>query len=107
MTREQLDRVSRKLTETANSYSFLFYGVVLILVVVFLLTTTLAAHVKNKRLAGHYQKIEKEIKQIKKSNIKLKQETYAVTRDPVYLEMLIRRNLRMLGEGEMVITDSE
>jgi cell division protein FtsB len=87
----------------AENYSFFFYTALLFLVLVFLLTTTLTAHLKNSKMEDYYQGLVDETKQIKDDCARLEKEKRAVLSDPFYLEMYIRRTLRMQGDGEIVL----
>lgn len=103
MLKERIYKISWKAYNTMHNYVFFFYTALFGLVVIFLLTTTLTAHIKNNKLANHYQQICREIEQTKQTNLRLQQESRAITKDPFYLELVVRRNLKMMGEKEIVI----
>lgn len=77
---------------------FLFTGVF-----IFLLTTTLTAYHKNQKLKGYAQQVVVDIKELQENNHELRKKIHALKTDPFYLEMVIRRELRMLGDNEIVI----
>ncbi|MBI4835335.1 MAG: hypothetical protein HY811_11045 [Planctomycetes bacterium] len=89
--------------DAAENYSFFFYTALLFLVMVFLLTTTLTAHLKNSKMENYYQGLVDETKQIKEDCTRLEKEKRAILSDPFYLEMYIRRTLRMQGDGEIIL----
>lgn len=107
MIKEEVNKFYQWIINSGNNYGFIFYGSLIILVIVFLLTTTLTAYVKNKKLEQHYYRLISEIEQTKKSNEAIREECWALRNDPVYLEMKIRRTLRMMREGEFVIEDTQ
>jgi len=93
----------RAITQLASHYTFLFWLLLFVVVVVFLLTTTLTAHYKNRRLAFYYTQVQNEIKVLKARNEAMRSEIHAIKTDPVYLETVIRSNLRMAKEGEIAL----
>lgn len=105
MLKERFYKISWKAYNAMHNYALFFYMTLFGLIVIFLLTTTLTAHLKNTKLSNHYQQICQETEQIRQTNLKLQQESHAITSDPFYLEMVVRRNLKMMGDKEIVITN--
>jgi cell division protein FtsB len=107
MIKAYIQKIGRILYSRSDNYAFLFYSFIFLLVAMFLLTTTLAAHIKNSKLEAHYNQINKDIEKIKADNNGIRQEMGAITRDPFYLEKVIRKELKMQGEGEIVINQAK
>ena len=88
---------------TVRSATIIFWLVLTGGIIVFLLTTTLAAHQKNMRLKEHFIKLNYETQFLDYQNKHLRREITAIQEDPFYLEMVMRQELNMLQEGEIVI----
>lgn len=92
----QIPRIMKGLLFICKIFIFL-------IIVVFLLTSSLTAYLKNQQLRKYAQHQIEEIIQIHQTNDRLRQEIMAITNDPVYLEKTIRRTFGMIKEGEVGI----
>ncbi len=76
---------------------------VLISIVALLLTTIITTHSKNTQLKNHALRLTEEISQLRIEQSKLQKENTAINQDPFYLEFIIRKDLGMRKEGEILI----
>ena len=72
-------------------------------IIIFLLTSSLSAYIKNNRLENYIKTLNNEIAAIKNDNVSLERQVYAISNDPVYREAVIRRELKLGLPGEMII----
>ncbi|MBI5779099.1 MAG: septum formation initiator family protein [Planctomycetes bacterium] len=72
-------------------------------IIIFLVTSSLAAYIKNNRLENYIRTLDNEIAAIKSENISLARQVNAISSDPVYREAVIRRELKLGLPGEMII----
>lgn len=92
-----------RLVKTVHSISVIFWALLISGIVIFLLTTTLKAHQKNARLKNYVNSLNLKIERVRGQNDNLQREISAINNDPFYLEMVMRRELNMLQQGEIVI----
>lgn len=59
-------------------------------------------YLRIKRLAAQNRDLEKQIKEIKEANRKLQEEKQLLETDPVYFEKMLREELGLAKEGEIV-----
>jgi len=72
-------------------------------IIMFLVTSSLSAYIKNNRLENYIKTLNNEIAAIKNDNVSLTRQVYAISNDPVYREAVIRRELKLGLPGEMII----
>lgn len=72
-------------------------------IIMFLVTSSLSAYIKNNRLENYIKTLNNEIAAIKNDNVSLARQVYAISNDPVYREAVIRRELKLGLPGEMII----
>lgn len=80
-----------------------FWTFILSAIIVFLVTTTFTAYLKNIKLKRYSQKLQQDCAVITDDNQKMSCEVAALTKDPAYLEILMRQELKMAGPNELVI----
>ncbi|MBI4712053.1 MAG: septum formation initiator family protein [Planctomycetes bacterium] len=90
-------------THSEQSRHFIFWGVITGIIILFLLVTTFSAYLKNRKLQNYAVNLTKEIHTIQQESVRLERETNALTNDPVYIEMLIREQLKMSRPNEVGI----
>ncbi len=72
-------------------------------IIIFLVTSSLSAYIKNNRLENYIKTLNNEITAIKNDNVSLERQVDAISNDPVYREFVIRRELKLGLPGEMII----
>ena len=72
-------------------------------IIMFLVTSSLSAYIKNNRLENYIKTLNNEIAAIKNDNVSLARQVYAISNDPVYREAVIRRELKLGLPGEIII----
>ena len=72
-------------------------------IIIFLITSSFSAYIKNNRLANYIRTLDNEIAAINTENISLARQVNAISNDPVYREAVIRRELKLGLPGEMII----
>lgn len=72
-------------------------------IIIFLITSSLLAYIKNSRLENYIKTLDNEIAVIRNENVSLERQVYAISNDPVYREAVIRRELKLGLPGEMII----
>ena len=75
----------------------LFFLSLLLLGIIFI-----PGYARIKKLARENQKLEKQIKEIRETNLKLKEEQQRLKADPFYLEKVAREKLGVARKGEIV-----
>jgi cell division protein FtsB len=75
-------------------------------IIIFLLTTSILAYIKNTRLKKYVISINNEITNIQKVNMCLEKQIYSMLNDPIYRESIIRKELKMGKTGEIIIKKS-
>lgn len=75
----------------------------LVIVIGFLLTTTITTHYKNTRLKDYALRLTDKINQLRTEQTGLQKEITALNNDPFYLEFLVRKDLGMCQQGEILI----
>lgn len=83
--------------------SLYFWGFVLSAIIIFLITTTFTAYLKNCKLRNYSAQLQNECSALSQNNQNLQQEMAALKQDPTYTESLMRNDLKMALPGEMVI----
>ncbi|MFH1227347.1 MAG: septum formation initiator family protein [Planctomycetota bacterium] len=86
-----------------NKLSSYFWGFVASAFIVFLLTTTLTAYLKNCKLKNYSAQLQRECTALSQNSQNLQQEIAALKQDPTYVESLMRNELKMASPGELVI----
>ena len=90
----------RPRTSGATKYFWHFiFGVI----VMFLVTSSLEAYIKNNRLENYIRTLNNEIAAIRIDNVSLERQVNAISNDPVYREAVIRKELKLGLPGEMII----
>lgn len=93
---------SSRRSKTSNVAKY-FWHFIFGAIIIFLVTSSLSAYIKNNRLENYIKTLNNEIAEIKKENTSLERQVYAISNDPVYREAVIRRDLKLGLPGEMII----
>jgi cell division protein FtsB len=83
-----------------------FWHFFVAIIIVFLVVSCIGTYIKNSRFKNYALSIKKEIFLIQKENEKLQKHIYLLSSDPIYREAVIRQELKMAYEGEVVVKKS-
>lgn len=89
--------------KTTHQATMVFGLFILTCIIIFLLTTTSTAYHKNNQLKQYAFSLDQETQVLKNNHHQLRREITALNSDPVYLELLMRKDLKMLQEDEIII----
>lgn len=87
----------------SNKLSLYFWTLILSGIIVFLITTTFTAYLKNIKLRNYAHKLQQDCTVITDDKQKMSCEIAALAKDPAYLEILMRQELKMACPNELVI----
>lgn len=87
----------------SNKAPLYFWTFILSAIIVFLVTTTFTAYLKNIKLKRYAHKLQQDCTALTDANKKMSCEVAALTKDPAYLEILMRQEMKMAGPNELVI----
>jgi len=80
-----------------------FWHFIFSVIIIFLVTSSLSAYLKNARLENYIKTLNSEIALINNGNVSLERQVYAISTDPVYREAVIRKEFKLGLPGEMII----
>ncbi len=94
-----------RMWEAFEAGGLLLWILVCVVALVFLIVTGISAYNKNRELDRTIAELDRQIQEMESLNAALRREKAALASDPVYVERILRRDLRMVRAGERVIRE--
>lgn len=92
-----------RLGDTFETGGLMLWILVLIVAMVFLVSISISAYKKNQELDRTVADLERQLREQEGRNESLRREKQALEQDPVYIERILRKDLRMIRDGERVV----
>ncbi len=96
-----------RLGDAFEAGGLLLWILVCVVSLVFLLLTGISAYRKNLELDRRIGELQEEIARMEAADAALRRQKEALARDPVYVERMLRKDLRMVRDGEQVVRQDD